>query len=96
MKIIIRALFYSLPLCIGITMIIQMVVANELAVLGNRVAHLETRSRELKEQNEVLTQYLAQLSSIRRVETQARAMGMKEGNSFIAFDSNYFPVALKR
>jgi hypothetical protein len=96
MKIVIRTLFVLLPIGIVGFLLLQMVIANEMIVLGDRLARTESRILELEEQNEFLKRSLTSLSSIQRVQREAKAMGFIEPTSYIAFDQGLLPVALKR
>jgi cell division protein FtsL len=96
MKNVIRTLFVILPIAIVISLFVQMVVANQMIVLGDRLNRTERRISELEEQNDYLNRSLNTLSSITRVQTQAKGMGFKEPTSYIAFDPSLQPVALKR
>lgn len=96
MKNVIRTVFMILPIAIVVSMLVQMVVANEMIVLGNRLSLTEQRILELEEQNDTLSRSVNALSSIQRVQTLAKAMGFKEPTSYIAFDSSLQPMALKQ
>lgn len=96
MKLVVRTLFVLLPIGIIGFLLLQMVIANEMIVLGDRLARTESRIGDLEEQNEYLKRSLTALSSIQRVQTQAKMMGFTEPTSYIAFDQGLLPVALKR
>jgi hypothetical protein len=96
MKFVIRSLFILLPIGIVGFLLLQMVIANEMIVIGDRLARTETRIAELEEQNEYLKRSLTALSSIQRVQIEAKLMGFVEPSSYIAFDQGLLPVALKR
>jgi hypothetical protein len=96
MKFVFRTLFILLPMGIVGFLMLQMVIANEMIVIGDRLAQTETRISQLEEQNEYLKRSLTALSSIKRVQTEAKSMGFIEPMSYIAFDQGLLPVALKR
>jgi len=96
MKKILRTLFVILPIALVISVLVQMVVANEMIVLGNKLNGTENRITELEGENDYLQRSLNTLSSITRVQTLAKAMGFAEPTAYIAFDSSMLPMALKQ
>ncbi len=96
MKQSLRLLFILIPVGIFACVLIQMVVANEMIVLSNKLHRIDKRIVELEEQNTYLKQKVVTLSSIKRVSENAESLGFVHPSQVIAFTEDSFPVAIKR
>lgn len=96
MRPIVARLLILLPIGIIVSLFVQMFVANQSIIYGDRLRHIEDRIAEITEQNELLRHHVSSLSSIRRVENEARRIGLHEVTSYMAYDADVLKVALKR
>lgn len=96
MRLFFRLLYIGVPVSIFLSVVGQMIVANQMIVLGNKLAVMNRRIDELHGQNDYLKKRISQTTSIQRVAMQAKQMGFIDANSYIAFDSESFPIAIKR
>jgi cell division protein FtsL len=96
MRPVIATILIALPVTIVISLFVQMFVANQSIIYGDTLQRNESRIAELSEQNEYLRQQISTLSSIRRVEREARQLGLHEVTSYMAYDADALKVALKR
>lgn len=96
MKTVLRLLSFSVPIGILLCIIGQMVVANQMIVLANRLGQVNRRIDELTVQNEYLEKRLTDSSSIQRVNEQAKKLGFVDATQYLAFDEESYPVAIKR
>jgi cell division protein FtsL len=96
MKQSLRLLFILIPVGIFACLLIQMIVANEMIVMSDRLHKVDKRISELEEQNTYLRQQVVTLSAIKRVSEQAEVLGFVHPTNVIAFTEDSFPVAIKR
>lgn len=72
---VIRSGIRLLPLLAVALLIVEMLVSNELAGYGRRVAETDRRIDALREENQLLAEKVASLSSLLTIEEKARALG---------------------
>lgn len=96
MRPVIATILIALPIAVLLSLFVQMFVANQNIIYGDKLLRVENRIAELSEQNEYLRQHVSTLSSIRRVEREARQLGLHEVTSYMAYDADSLKVALKR
>lgn len=92
----IRIILTCIPLFVLGLFLIQLITANNLILHSETLKLVNKRISEIEEQNDYLKTTVTSLSSISRVETQARRMNMVESKNSTAFDSRNFSVAIKR
>lgn len=85
-----------LPVIALVLLVLQLVVANDLAIAGQSVGKLDERIADMKKQNELLAVKVASASSLTTISNQALALGFKapEAASVLSL-SPQAPVALK-
>lgn len=64
-----------LPLAAILLLVVEILVTNELAGFGKKVAEADQAVDALKEENQLLQEKVASLSSLLTIEEKARALG---------------------
>ncbi len=64
-----------LPLIVVLLLVVEILVTNELAGFGRKVGDANRAIDALKEENQLLQEKVASLSSLLTVEEKARALG---------------------
>lgn len=64
-----------LPILAVVLLIVEILVTNELAGFGKKVAQTDGAIDTLKEENQLLQEKVASLSSLLTIEEKARALG---------------------
>lgn len=64
-----------LPIIAILLLVVEMLVTNELAGFGKRVAETDRAIDTLKEKNQLLGEKVASLSSLLTIEAKARTLG---------------------
>ena len=72
---LIRSGIRFLPLMVVLLLVVEILVTNELAGFGGKVAQADRAVDTLKEENQLLQEKVASLSSLLTIEDKARALG---------------------
>lgn len=72
---LIRSGIRLLPLMVVLLLVVEILVTNELAGFGRKVAQADRAVDTLKEENQLLQEKVASLSSLLTIEDKARALG---------------------
>ena len=86
-----------MPLAIVALLIVRIVVANALASSGEKLRQTDATINILTEENELLVQHVASLSSLVAIEVRAKELGFIEPTKeqIITIAQDQFPFALK-
>lgn len=86
-----------MPLAIVALVIMRIVVANTLASSGEKLRQTDVNINSLAEENELLVQQVASLSSLVAIEVRAKELGFVEPTKeqTITIAQDQFPFALK-
>lgn len=95
-KTLLRAGVKILPVVAVALMVLELVVTNELATLGNKVKAIEVKIESLQEENELLSQEVASSSSLVTIATRAKDLGFIKSSSTVSFAPEQLPVALNQ
>ena len=71
----IRSGIRFLPLVAVVLLVVEILVTNELAGFGRKVAQADRAIDTLREENQLLQEKVASLSSLLTIEEKARALG---------------------
>ncbi|MBI3956336.1 hypothetical protein HY339_03700 [Candidatus Gottesmanbacteria bacterium] len=75
MKSCIRSGIRLLPIVAVVLLVVEILVTNELAGFGKKVAQTDRAIDTLKEENQLLQEKVASLSSLLTIEEKARVLG---------------------
>lgn len=86
-----------MPVAIVVLVIGRIVVANTLASSGEKLQQTDVKISSLVEENELLVQQVASLSSLVTIEVRAKELGLVEPTKkqTITIAQDQFPFALK-
>jgi len=92
--IIIRASIVTFfgSLCL---VVCQLVLSNELAIVGYEVAKLDKDIALVSDENRSIVQEIAKSSSLATISQKAHALGFVPVTSYMSIVPDSFPVALK-
>ena len=94
MKKCIQVIFNVMPILAMILLVVQIVMANQLASLGKRLEKLDYEIWTKQETNEDLTIQVASVSSLLSLRTRAQAVGFHEPNQSQIIPLISDPVAI--
>lgn len=86
-----------MPVAIILLFVVRIVVANELASSGEKLRQTDVSISSITEENEILVQQVASLSSLVAIEVRAKGLGFVEPTKeqTISMAQDQFPFALK-
>lgn len=85
----------SLVFWIIVLIVLQIVFSNTLIAHARKVDDLERARRAILEENEILVQKMAELTSLKSIDERAVLLGYKKTNQVIIIDPHTFTVALQ-
>jgi len=91
---IMQTLLRFLPLGIIALIILQFVISNEIAGLGEKVALLDDQTQTLADENTLLSQKVASASSLVAIASRAHELGFVESAKYMTVGPEQFPVAV--
>lgn len=94
---IVHSIARFLPLIAVVLVVLQIIVANELAGAGHTLSQVDEQIQKYAKENEILDMKIASASSLLTVEAQARVIGFVEPqkDSIITERFNELPIALQ-
>lgn len=95
-KTLLRLGVKILPILVVVLVVLELVVTNELASLGEKVNGIEVKIGALQEENELLSQEVASASSLLSLASRAKDLGFVEAGATLSFTSEQLPVALNQ
>ncbi len=84
----------SLPFFVVMLVVLQVVVTNELAGMGQNVTNIESQIEAVTTQNELLRQQVASSSSLLLIEEKAKEQGFSEPTTTSYLPLDRLPLAL--
>ena len=91
----IRFILRLLPLGILVCIVLEIVISNDLVLLGQGVQRLDGEREKLVRENEVLAQQVAEHSSMVTIEHNAKELGFVRPKEIITIRPNSMAVALQ-
>lgn len=87
--------FRALPLWVIISIVIQVVLSNQLVILGKKVHVIDLEKERIFSENEQVAQQAAMLTSLAKLEERAIALGFIRPQHILTIRANSFIVALQ-
>ena len=85
----------TIPFWIVVLVVLQIIFSNQLVKSSQKVEELDRNRHLLEEENEILDQQLAALTSIQNIEFSAKNLGLVNASKVISIIPKSFPVALQ-
>lgn len=92
---IIRFVLRLLPLGILLCIVFEIVISNDLVLLGKSVQELDGEREKLVRENEVLAAQVAEQSSMVTIEHRAKELGFVQPKEIISIRPDSMAVALQ-
>lgn len=92
MRVFFQVFLRLLPLAVVGLILVELVVANELAGLGQSTYEIDRKIENLREENELLGQEIASASALLTIEEKARAMGFRQSPPSIMIGTEEFAM----
>lgn len=83
------------PFIVIICIIFEIIYSSDLVSLGNKVKEFDNEWTKISEENLLLRQELADLSSLSRIENQAIINGFIKPKSLVILRANSLPIAIR-
>ncbi len=86
-----------MPVVVVVLIFVRIVVANTLAASGETLRQIDAKIASRQEENELLDQQVASLSSLVTIEVRARQLGFSEPSKgqVMTIVQDQFPFALR-
>lgn len=95
-KALLRISLRVLPFIAVALVILELVVTNQLAVMGEKVKDAEARIDLLRTENELLSEQIASASALLTIASKAQSLGFVKPASTVNLAPEQFPVALNQ
>lgn len=94
---LIKLALRCIPVVIVLLVITRIVVANTLAMSGEKLHQIDTKIAKVQEENELLDQQIASLSSLVTIDVRARELGFipPAKGQVMTIVADQFPFALR-
>jgi len=76
MNKIIKILQYILPISLFLLVVTQLIIANQMAGSSNEIGNIESQIDKITNENQILSQQLAQAKSLTMIQDKAKEFGL--------------------